>query len=49
MIFFSAAFQRAVLQASILYCSACTPEKINIFNVFCEAYAPMEKMYPLWT
>lgn len=24
-------------------------EKINIFNVFSEAYAPIEKMYPLWT
>lgn len=24
-------------------------EKINIFNVFPEAYAPIEKMYPLWT
>lgn len=24
-------------------------EKINIFNVFSEAYVPIEKMYPLWT
>lgn len=48
MIFFPAAFKEHFYKLVVYIALPVLGEKINIFNVFSEAYAPIEKMYPLW-